>query len=233
MNVGLADRAKPVAKSDNGSKRMSGGRSGRRRRSLLIRPLRSICAAKLSPFADARRFGSDDARHGRYPAFTRPEADGHLDILVEFTENGDHPVQRETTELGIANTGKFRIGNAGQLFRIARRKLAFVDDADDFCRRQRARLLQIGVGPSKIAKYVAAARTSSISSFFISRFRLSLPMDALLAIWLRMHGSPRRSAPIYRVGPKRQDIRIVVRRRAVDGLPSHPVGCRAAVVATA
>jgi hypothetical protein len=39
--------------------------------------------------------------------FARLEGNGHLDILIELAEDGNHSIKRETAKLRIANAGKF------------------------------------------------------------------------------------------------------------------------------
>ena len=75
----------------------------------------------------------------------RPEGDVHLNILVELAEDRNHPVKREAAKLRVADTGKFGVGNARQLFGVAGRKLAIIEDADNLRRDNGARLLQPGV----------------------------------------------------------------------------------------
>jgi len=50
----------------------------------------------------------------------RRKGDIHFNIFVELAENADEPVEREAAQLRVADAGKFRMGNAGELFRVAR-----------------------------------------------------------------------------------------------------------------
>ena len=65
-------------------------------------------ASKLS-LSRAGRLRHGDALFSTPSSFACSEGNRHLDALVELAENSDHPVERKTTELGIANARKFRI----------------------------------------------------------------------------------------------------------------------------
>src|SRR5216683_7994319 len=115
--------------------------------------------------------GCGCAWHDRRAVLARLEGNGHLNVLIKLAENGNHSIKRETAELRTANAGKFRIGDASKFFRVARRELALVENVDDLCGGNGARLLKICVGSSKVAIHVAAAAYQLQIVFF--HFRAS------------------------------------------------------------
>ena len=90
----------------------------------------------------------------------RAEGDVDFNIFVELAENRNHPVKREAAKLGITDAGEFRVRNARQFLGVAGRKLALIEDVDDLCCDNGARLFKPRVGPSKVAVDVAASLTS-------------------------------------------------------------------------
>ena len=89
-------------------------------------------------------------------AFTRLERNRNLKALIELAKNGNHSIQRETAEPRIANTRKFRIGDARELLCVTRRKLTLIENTDDPRGNNSARLLKACVGSPKVAIHVAA-----------------------------------------------------------------------------
>jgi hypothetical protein len=117
------------------------------------------------------RHTSYDARRvaGDMPA--RFERNGHLDLLIELAEDRNHAVKSEAAKLRVANTRKFRVRNAGELFRVPRREFAFVEHPNDFRGRNGACLLKASIGPAKIAIDIAAAANQL--EVILSRFSTS------------------------------------------------------------
>jgi len=49
----------------------------------------------------------------------RPEGDIDLNLIIELAEDRNHPVEGKPAQLGVADTGEFRVRNAGQAFGVA------------------------------------------------------------------------------------------------------------------
>ncbi|MDD4915696.1 MAG: hypothetical protein PHW13_11750 [Methylococcales bacterium] len=60
------------------------------------------------------------------------ERDIYLNILIEFSKDRNHPVEREATKLRVADMRKFGVLNSGLLLGVAHRKFALIKDIDDF-----------------------------------------------------------------------------------------------------
>src|SRR5450759_1770918 len=71
----------------------------------------------------------------------RSEGDIYLNILIEFSEDRNHPVEREAAKLCVADMREFRVRNSRLLLSVAGRKLAIIKDIDDFRRDNGAGLL--------------------------------------------------------------------------------------------
>jgi hypothetical protein len=62
------------------------------------------------------------------------EGNVYLNILIEFAEYHNHPIEREAAKLCVANMREFGERNSRLLLGVACRKLALVEDVDDFRR---------------------------------------------------------------------------------------------------
>jgi len=71
----------------------------------------------------------------------RLEGNIYLNILIEFAEDRNHPVERETAKLAVADMREFGVRNPRLLFGVARRKLTLIKDIDNFRRDNGTSLL--------------------------------------------------------------------------------------------
>jgi hypothetical protein len=60
---------------------------------------------------------------------TVAEGQGNLNILIKFSEYRNHPVKSEAFEFRVSNSGKFRMGYAGQS--NIRADLGDIEDAEN------------------------------------------------------------------------------------------------------
>lgn len=85
------------------------------------------------------------------------ESDTDFNILVKLSEYGNHPIQGEAFELGVSKARKLRMRDACQPFCLTDGKAAIVKRADDLRRKNGTGLLNVGVNPAQVPKYIAAA----------------------------------------------------------------------------
>ena len=71
----------------------------------------------------------------------RSEGDIYLNILIEFAEDRNHPVERESAKLCVADMRELGVRNPRLLLGIACRKLAIIKNIDDFRRDNSTSLL--------------------------------------------------------------------------------------------
>jgi hypothetical protein len=78
----------------------------------------------------------------------RFERNGHLDLLIELAEDRNYEVKCEAAKLRVANAREFRVRNAGELFRVPRRELAFVEHPNNFRGSNSTGLRKARIGPA-------------------------------------------------------------------------------------
>src|SRR5258708_2167037 len=70
---------------------------------------------------------SYDARSVARDMLARLERNRHLDLLIELAEDRNHAVESEAAKLCVAHARELRVRDAGHLFRVRRRALAFAE----------------------------------------------------------------------------------------------------------
>ena len=81
----------------------------------------------------------------------------HLDVRIEFAKDRNHAIKRKATKLGVADARKLGMRHAGYFLRLASRKLACVEVANDLGGNNGARLFEPCVRPPEVAIDIAAA----------------------------------------------------------------------------
>jgi hypothetical protein len=79
-----------------------------------------------------------------------------LDILVELGQDSHHPIDREATELCIADARKIRSRYSGHLLGFPDGDLLIVQNADDLGGKNCLELKHLGIGVPEVAEHVAA-----------------------------------------------------------------------------
>jgi hypothetical protein len=97
----------------------------------------------------------DDALRGRWAGAGACQT--HPDMLVELGQYGHHPIDREATELCIADARKIRSRYSGHLLGFPDGDLLIVQNADDLGGKNCLELKHLGIGASEVAEHVAAS----------------------------------------------------------------------------
>src|SRR5208283_4104319 len=87
----------------------------------------------------------------------RMHVDRNLDFLIEPVKDRHQTVDREAADLGLANAGKIRRGNAGQIMGLAHAQFPGIEHFDNAGRQYRSELFKVRIGIVKITENVTAS----------------------------------------------------------------------------
>lgn len=105
------------------------------------------------------------ALDARQPFLAGPDAERHLDPLVEGVEHADQPIEGKAAIGGVAHAREIGGGKAGRPGRLPGRQLPLVERPDDPGSDDALGVADVGVGITKIRQTLPLPRTSSMSSF--------------------------------------------------------------------
>src|SRR6266568_6874497 len=122
----------------------------------------------------------------------RLHIDTDFDVLIEFAEHRNKPIEGEALQLRLTHAGEVGGCKAGQFMRAAHADFSCVQHVDDLAREDSLELQNFRVGIAKITEHISAAvdqfkiilahRNASFSRLILSLMRSTSTCGVLIPL---------------------------------------------------